>query len=711
MNRSEQLLLTLLLASPLAGCDGCKDSSETGCSSTVDFDGDGWTLCDDCDDNDPAVHPGAIDCVNGLDDDCDGEVDPAGAPEPGTWHPDSDGDGFGDYASTVQACEQPADAVDDATDCDDGEAEVHPGADEYCNERDDDCDGLVDEDAVDAITWTTDEDGDGWGVEGTEETTCEQPDGTADQAGDCDDDDPDAHPEAEPGCDGRDLDCDGAIDNDLDLDGYSEEACGGQDCDDGDDTVHPGAEEICGDGVVNDCTTTTAEAIAACYEDLYLGDSLAIIDGGDESADAGHSVAGGADLNADGWPDIVVGAPGWYTDEMEYGVGFVGVFYGPLSGSYLLTDADVSVQGEVGGNPYDWAGECVAFPGDVNADGHEDLLLGSGDVGGVGSGAAHLFYGPVSGALTISDADALLTGAPWGGGVGDALAGAGDVNGDGYPDLIVGDDFQGSGPPAGQAYLVHGPVSGVSSLMGADAVLTGANQGDYAGCAVACAGDVNGDGLDDLLVGAHGESRGMAHLVLSPVEGEVSLADADASLLAEHNGDAVGSSVAGAGDLDGDGLADFMIGAPSTQTGIGRAYAVLGRPSGEVSLASAEVRIIAAEVGDETGSAVAGAGDVDGDGALDVIVGALNMRLNSHSPGGAYIVLAPVPGTYDLADPDIRLLGYTDDNLIRDAGAAVAAAGDADGDGLDDVLVGAPNSRFSASSAGTVHLVSIPLFY
>jgi hypothetical protein len=222
---------------------------------------------------------------------------------------------------------------------------------------------------------------------------------------------------------------------------------------------------------------------------------------------------------------------------------------------------------------------------------------------------------------------------------------------------------------------------------------------------------VNGDGLDDLLVGAHGESRGIAHLLLAPVEGELSLGDADANLLGEQGGARAGSSLASAGDLDGDGLADFLVGAPHVGTDVGRAYVVLGVPSGELSLASAEVRIIGAEVGDETGSAVAGAGDVDGDGALDVIVGAVEMRVHSDWPGGAYIVLAPVPGTYDLADPDIQLLGYTEDNLIRDAGSAVAAAGDADGDGLDDVLVGAPNSRISATSAGTVHLVSIPLFY
>ncbi len=271
--------------------------------------------------------------------------------------------------------------------------------------------------------------------------------------------------------------------------------------------------------------------------------------------------------------------------------------------------------------------------------------------------------------------------------------------------------------------MIHGPVHGTSSLEDADTVLTGVNQGDYSGCAVACAGDVNGDGLDDLLVGAylHGEDdsmdedRGMVHLVLSPVEGEFSLADADASLLGEYAWDLAGTAVAGAGDLDGDGLADFLVGAPkdvhADNGHIGRAYAILGIPSGEVGLSSAEILFIGAEDYDETGSAVACAGDVDGDGTLDVVIGASRIYHDGEPTGGAYIVLAPEPGSYDLADPDIRLLGDSVKGSGGEAGHSVTSAGDMDGDGRDDILLGAPDNSASAHSAGTVYLVSIPLYY
>ncbi len=180
----------------------------------------------------------------------------------------------------------PTDADGDGTyawqDCDDQDAEVFPGADETCNERDDDCDGDVDE-GVGLELWA-DDDGDGWGDVDTSVTDCEETTGWATQPGDCDDADPDVHPDAEEACDEVDNDCDGVVDGgdavdatswyqDADGDGWGDEgimelACEGSsamvrqagDCDDDDPQVNPEAEEIC-DGVDQDCDGDTDEGV------------------------------------------------------------------------------------------------------------------------------------------------------------------------------------------------------------------------------------------------------------------------------------------------------------------------------------------------------------------------------------------------------------------------------------------------------------------
>ncbi|MCK6519732.1 putative metal-binding motif-containing protein, partial [Myxococcota bacterium] len=195
--------------------DDCDDDVDEGVGAEtwyLDGDGDGFgdpmseeTACTvpagavavggDCDDEDDGVFPGATELCNGLDDDCDGVVDDgvAGAP---TWYADADGDGHGDPDAPATACEAPEDHVADATDCDDGDAAVHPGAEEACGGLDEDCDGSVS---------AAEQDGDG--------------DGTTPCDGDCDDASPEVHPGAAESCtDGVDGDCDGTVDEGAEVD-------------------------------------------------------------------------------------------------------------------------------------------------------------------------------------------------------------------------------------------------------------------------------------------------------------------------------------------------------------------------------------------------------------------------------------------------------------------------------------------------------------
>jgi hypothetical protein len=278
-------------------CDGAVDEDVTT-TFYADDDGDGWgdetdttQACElpegylaeagDCDDEDAAIHPGADEYCDGVDNDCDDVLDNDDAVDASTWYLDGDGDGCGGEDSTTTACTQPSGYEADATDCDDGDAAIHPGASELCNELDDDCDGAVDEDAVDAPTWYGDADGDGYGssVSGTIDE-CGQPSGYVGSDDDCADLDNTIHPGASELCDGVDNDCDGALDDDdpdvadadswysdADGDGWGDSAAvtlaceqpsgtvdGGLvgDCDDGDAAVNPDAEEVC-NSVDDDC--------------------------------------------------------------------------------------------------------------------------------------------------------------------------------------------------------------------------------------------------------------------------------------------------------------------------------------------------------------------------------------------------------------------------------------------------------------------------
>jgi len=152
------------------------DTSETGdtqdTAEPVDNDNDGHDATTDCNDENADIHPGADELCNGVDDDCDEEVDEDPV-DLGTWYADLDGDGYGDPTSAAQACEPPAEHVADNTDCDDALAEVNPGADEVCNGRDDDCDPEIDEDPIDGDIFYDDLDGDGFGAPGSDHLACE----------------------------------------------------------------------------------------------------------------------------------------------------------------------------------------------------------------------------------------------------------------------------------------------------------------------------------------------------------------------------------------------------------------------------------------------------------------------------------------------------------------------------------------------------------
>jgi hypothetical protein len=212
-------------------CDGLIDDADPGIDLTnantfyVDADTDGYgdpeavvLACvqpshavlsnTDCDDTDAAQHPDANEYCNGEDDDCDADVDEDDALDASTWYLDHDADGYGDVTYVEMSCDQPSGYVADSSDCNDLDSLQYPGADEYCNGEDDNCDTVVDEDdALDASTWYQDGDSDGYGDGTTANTTCYQPSGYVADNSDCDDTEDSVYPGAAELCDGLDNDC------------------------------------------------------------------------------------------------------------------------------------------------------------------------------------------------------------------------------------------------------------------------------------------------------------------------------------------------------------------------------------------------------------------------------------------------------------------------------------------------------------------------
>lgn len=229
-------------------CNGVDDNCNGQVDEALDGDNDGVTGCaGDCDDTNPAVKPGATEICNNIDDDCDSLTDEG---VKNTYYTDNDGDTFGSSA-TIQACTKPDGASTVSTDCNDNNAAINPAATEVCNGVDDDCDSQVDEGVK--TTYYTDADGDGFGTSSTVQA-CTKPNNAATVSGDCNDNNAQVNPGKTEVCNLIDDDCDGTIDEGFDADNDTYTTCEG-DCADNDPTRNPGATERC-NNIDDDCDGT-----------------------------------------------------------------------------------------------------------------------------------------------------------------------------------------------------------------------------------------------------------------------------------------------------------------------------------------------------------------------------------------------------------------------------------------------------------------------
>ncbi len=391
----------------------------------------------------------------------------------------------------------------------------------------------------------------------------------------------------------------------------------------------------------------------------------------------GISVASAGDVNKDGYSDVIVGA-----HQYPSGKGKAYLFEGSSTG--ISATAVDTLVGAASGDKF---GYSVSSAGDINGDGYSDVIIGAYGVSS-GLGAAYVYLGSSGGLVT--PASFTLSGLVGGGNFGISVACAGDVNGDGFSDVIVGAQVVNSS--TGALYLYCGSSTGIPTTP--TEIIPGVNSSSSFGNSVAGAGDVNGDGYSDVIVGAPNDSGnvGAAYIYFGSALPTPFLVTPSVQLSGITAGDYFGISVSSAGDVNGDGYADFIVGAPQRNSSFGAVYVYLGS-SGTIS--TSPVTTLNGTASGSFGVSVACAGDVNGDGYSDIIIGANTLNT---ATGAIYLYQGSSTGISTTASQTINGLA-----ISTAFGISVVSAGDVNGDGYSDIIIGAPNTSTNTGAAYVYH--------
>jgi trimeric autotransporter adhesin len=406
----------------------------------------------------------------------------------------------------------------------------------------------------------------------------------------------------------------------------------------------------------------------------------------------------------------------------------------------------------------DFAGGAVSNAGDINNDGFDDLIISARRAdpnGRTDAGAVYVVFGRASGFPSLSSLNGTngfrIIGSKASDNLGGAVSSAGDINNDGYADIVIGArsaDPASRRTDAGQAYVIlGGPTSSFANFPTIDVstlrkpggfqdgfTISGERQYDSLGSSVSDVGDVDGDSYDDFLVGAvTGDpsgrvDAGQAYLIFGGPTSR--LTDLDLTTLSNSSGlringvtagDNLGYAVGAAGDVNRDGRADFIVSATKADPGgsnRGQSYVVFGsaslRTSGIPDLATLNgtngFRINGVANEDNSGLAVKQAGDINGDSFTDLVITAPNADPNGSNSGAIYVVFGSATlgagGTVNLSSLNgtngFRLTGVAAGDF---AGVSVEAAGDLNGDSFSDLVIGAYNADPGGSNSGETYVM------
>ena len=541
---------------------------------------------------------------------------------------------------------------------------------------------------------------------------------------DCDDTDPDINPAALEACDAVDNDCDGFVDEELlverfvdsDEDGYGasqlELACPDAlghadqdgDCDDAEALAHPGLEEVCGDHVDNDCDGGSNDCAPSGAMDTQS--AIYGLLGGQEEDLLGLDVFGSQDLDGDGLGDVLIGSLKGGRDVPESGAAFL-LRTQPSGVNEVTAVVDAQVTSNL---ERDFLGYCVRGGVDLSDDGQLDwVACAPGDVNRESTlanedrGEVFVFSGDLSGTVDAREGSLIhLTGHEPGLHFGTTAA-LSDLGG---PTLAVGARAESMvADGAGAVYLFTSPLEAQVSSSEADAVIRHNREGERFGTQVELV-DLNGDGLADLIAGGRGasaledEERGTVAWFTGPLLGAYQIDDADGRVVGGPEA-LIGHAFSAGdmnGDMNGDGYPDMA--ASNYQEGNTGVYIFAGPIEGDLLMSEATAFLGEQTTANQAGSHVDMSQDMDGDGNADLLMGAWTTP-EGEKHGRAYLFTGPFEGDNTL---ESARASWGHDESEAAFGSPVRFAPDTDGDGIPDVLIGAPYTADGATYGGAAWL-------